>query len=123
MAGNIANLRPPWPKGVSGNPKGRPPSKLERILKRMLEEEADEQGTPNVEALARAVLKAALKRAGSMERKALLDREYPAVERHEVEVIQADHDELESRLAALAASRGTNGVDRHANGSGSEGSS
>jgi hypothetical protein len=31
------NLRPPWPKGVSGNPKGRPKSKsFTRALKRLL---------------------------------------------------------------------------------------
>jgi hypothetical protein len=31
--GTPANLRPPWPKGTSGNPKGRPPtrSRAERL--------------------------------------------------------------------------------------------
>ena len=42
MAGHVQNLRP-WPKGVSGNPGGRPKKKLiTDELERLLEQEAPE---------------------------------------------------------------------------------
>lgn len=120
MAG-IDNLKPyQWKPGQSGNPRGRPPTKLERMLKKLLEEEIAENGMPNVEALARAVLAEALGKAGCMERKAILDREYPIVERHEIEVHDADDSGLRARLAALTPRAETNGLDHHTNGAAEE---
>ena len=52
------NLRPPWKKGESGNPKGRPKGmNVTARLKRILDENEGQVS----EALAKAIIKAALK--------------------------------------------------------------
>lgn len=53
------NLRPPFPKGVSGNPKGRPKGAKSRstIVREWLEMETD--GEPNIDRVMRALIKKA----------------------------------------------------------------
>lgn len=109
-----------WPKGVSGNPRGRPPTNLEKAVKRLLEEQHETEGVTNVELLARRIVKAALS-GKSLERNALLAREWPAIERHEVELIEPDYTELDAHLAALDAPGATNGVGTHPAANGKDG--
>ena len=62
MAGRIQNLKP-WPKGVSGNPGGRPKKRLiSDELERLLQEEAPDAGGNTCAAvMAEALLSRALK--------------------------------------------------------------
>lgn len=60
MAGRIQNLKP-WPKGLSGNPGGRPKRKpIEEELLRLIDERAGpKDGRTHARKIAEAVLKAA----------------------------------------------------------------
>jgi hypothetical protein len=62
VAGRIQNLKP-WPKGVSGNPGGRPKKRLiSDELERLLQQEApDASGKTCAAALAEVLLQQALK--------------------------------------------------------------
>ncbi len=77
-----ANLRPPWPKGVSGNPKGRPSHRklFEEALARAVVEHA--------EAIAAALVQRALEGDARM-MAALLDRLVPRITRHELDAAEA----------------------------------
>ena len=78
MGDGTANLKP-WPKGVSGNPGGRPKNDIAAEIARAIFEN-------NREALYRAYRKAAM-RGNAYAFKELADRAYGKLkERHEVEV-------------------------------------
>lgn len=88
-------------------------------MKRLLAEQHETLDMPNYEALARDIVKAAL-RGRALERNALLVREWPAVEHHHVEVADVDDQGLRSRLASLTPRAETNGLDHHTNGAAEE---
>lgn len=54
MPPNPQNLRPPWPKGVSGNPNGRPKKPLQAALEAELDSRPD---------LLKAIIQKGLKKA------------------------------------------------------------
>jgi len=76
------NLRPPWPKGVSGNPRGRP------SYRALFEEALARAVTENAEALVEALVSRALAGDAAMMR-ALLDRLAPRITRHELDAADA----------------------------------
>jgi Family of unknown function (DUF5681) len=51
--GNVANLRPPWKKGQSGNPGGRPKGSISKYYKLILEETDPKTHKVRAEKLAR----------------------------------------------------------------------
>jgi hypothetical protein len=59
---SLANLRPPWKKGESGNPVGRPPRpSLEALIEEVLDEPVSGTGYSHREVLARAFVSQCVK--------------------------------------------------------------
>jgi uncharacterized protein DUF5681 len=61
--GRIENLRPPWPKGVSGNPGGRPKKVISDAYEKLADQlvPGDKQGRTFAQRLAEAQFRAAMK--------------------------------------------------------------
>ena len=76
--GGRGNLRPPWRKGESGNPKGRPSNR------KLFEEALGRAVVEHAEAIVEALVRRAIEGDGRM-MAALLDRLVPRVTRHEVD--------------------------------------
>lgn len=76
------NLRPPWQKGVSGNPSGRRPYRrlFEETLARAVEE--------NAEALVAKLVQMAMDGDARM-MAVLVDRLVPKIQRHEIDGAEA----------------------------------
>lgn len=61
-ANSLANLRPPWIKGQSGNPKGRP-RKITNRLERLLRAKDSETGDKQVDVFVKSIFKRACSRS------------------------------------------------------------
>jgi hypothetical protein len=93
--GNPANLRPPWKKGQSGNPGGRPKGSISKFYKMILEEIDKPTKKQMAEIVARAQVKLAMKNPSFAN--IVLDRtEGSVVQQHEVNVL----DGLAEKIAA-----------------------
>ena len=77
-ARRLANLRPPWRPGESGNPAGRPSNR------KLFEEALGRAVVEHAEAIVEALVRRAIEGDGRM-MTALLDRLVPLVTRHEVD--------------------------------------
>jgi len=77
-AASLANLRPPWKPGESGNPKGsKPRRKVEDVVLQLLDVEIDEEGTQRVDRLANLVLDLVLNKKNVPMLRELLGRLWP----------------------------------------------
>ena len=85
-----------WKKGQTGNPNGRPGRlRFETIVAQVLDEKIPGADTTKREALARVFVDSMLHRNGQMIRE-YLAREWPAVQKHEVDLPGVESDALEA---------------------------
>jgi hypothetical protein len=107
--------------GQSGNPNGRPKQvSFEAQVAQILDERIPNTDKTKRETLARVFVDEMLKRNGAMIRE-YLAREWPAVQKHEVDLPGADPAALADRLASVATKRRTNGADRSDDAAGTDG--
>ena len=101
-----------WKPGQSGNPKGRSkrPS-FESVVASILDEKIPNTDTTKRETVARVFVDMLMKRNGQMIRE-YLARDWPAVQKHEVDLPGADEAALDAALARLTAQSKTNGSAR-----------
>ena len=81
-ARRLANLRPPWRPGESGNPKGRPSNR------KLFEEALGRAVVEHAEAIVEALVRRAIEGDARMVT-ALLDRLVPRITRHELDAAEA----------------------------------
>ena len=81
---NEQNLKP-WPKGVSGNPKGRPKRKsIETLVEDELDAFVGSSGLQGREALAKLIVSQLLSKKNKDVLALYLKRAWPEISRHEV---------------------------------------
>jgi len=84
---NEQNLRPPWKKGESGNPKGRPKKKsVEDYVEALLDEvpKGGKGDTTRRELLAQVIVEKMFSRKGEPILREYLKRAWPEINRHEI---------------------------------------
>ena len=82
---SLANLRPPWKPGESGNPKGRPKRRtLEEEVNALLEKPLDESGTTRLDQMAERIVEHIVGGKDTSLTREMLKRIWPEVRRHEV---------------------------------------
>jgi len=92
-----------WKKGQTGNPNGRPGRlRFETIVARVLDEKIPGSDTTKREALAKVFVDAMLHRNGQMIRE-YLAREWPAVQKHEVELPRVDDNAIQTAIDRFLA--------------------
>ena len=104
---SLANLRPPWKKGESGNPKGRPKgskNSFESIVRRKLDEPVPgkDDGTTKLDVLAEIFVSQLLNKKNREAFAHYIEREWPKVSRHEVAADVELSGEMEIAAAELA---------------------
>lgn len=105
-------------KGQSGNPAGRPKRmSFEAMVEHVLDEQIPGGGVSKREALARVFVDTMLHRNASMIREFLM-REWPAVQKHEVELPELGPDALSSALDRWLVTDEPPSVPGRSNGSG-----
>ena len=101
-----------WKPGQSGNPKGpvaRP--RFEAVVAQILDEQIPGTDTTKRETVARVFVDMLMKRNGQMIRE-YLARDWPAVQKHEVDLPGTDEAALDAALARIAPPSKTNGSAR-----------
>ncbi len=92
-----------WKKGQTGNPNGRPGKvRFEAIVAKILDEKIPGSDTTKREALALVFVDAMLKRNGQMIRE-YLAREWPAIQKLEVDLPRVSDDALETAIDRFLA--------------------
>lgn len=104
---SLANLRPPWKKGESGNPKGRPKgskNSFESIVRRKLDEPVPgkDDGTTKLDVLAEIFVSQLLNKKNREAFAHYIEREWPKVSKHEVAADVELSGEMEIAAAELA---------------------
>lgn len=104
---SLANLRPPWKKGESGNPKGRPKgskNSFESIVRAKLAEEVPgaADGTTKLDVLAEIFVSQLLNKKNKDAFAQFIEREWPKVSKHEVAADVELSGEMEVAAAELS---------------------
>ena len=104
---SLANLRPPWKKGESGNPKGRPKgskNSFESIVRAKLAEEVPgaADGTTKLDVLAEIFVSQLLNKKNKDAFAQFIEREWPKVSKHEVVADVELSGEMEVAAAELS---------------------
>ena len=104
---SLANLRPPWKPGESGNPKGRPKgskNSFESIVRSKLDEQVAgaPEGTTKLDVLADIFVAQLLNKKNKEAFAQFIEREWPKVSKHEVAADVEVGGEIEIAAAELS---------------------
>ena len=103
---SIANLKP-FPKGVSGNPSGRPKNVLSKAIRRKLEEVEEGQDSTVAERITEKLVELAL--SGNIEAIKLLGDRSEGKPRQSVNVTTDSRDRIERAIDNLISTAAGNG--------------
>ena len=82
---SLANLRPPWKKGESGNPKGRPKKRrLEDEVYDLLQKPVDESGQTGLDVMASRIVEHIVAGKDTGLTREMLKRIWPEIKHHEL---------------------------------------